>query len=87
MQQLGGRLRSAWLEAEEEREMSSSQQRQPINRALTLRERQVAALVSGGLSNKQVARRLEMSEGTVKIHLHNIYGKLGVRAGSAKSRP
>jgi two-component system nitrate/nitrite response regulator NarL len=35
-------------------------------------------LVSIGLSNKEVGRRLNLSEGTVKIHLHNIYQKVGV---------
>jgi two-component system, NarL family, nitrate/nitrite response regulator NarL len=34
--------------------------------------------VSDGLSNKWIARRLHLSEGTVKAHPHNIYQKLGV---------
>ena len=46
---------------------------------LTRRERQVMLLVAEGLSNKGVARRLSMSEGTVKIHLHNTYKKVGAR--------
>jgi DNA-binding NarL/FixJ family response regulator len=46
---------------------------------LTTRELEVAVLVAEGLSNKEIARRLDRSEGTVKIHLHNIYEKLGVR--------
>jgi DNA-binding NarL/FixJ family response regulator len=46
---------------------------------LTSRELEVALLVAEGLSNKEIARRLDRSEGTVKIHLHNIYEKLGVR--------
>jgi DNA-binding NarL/FixJ family response regulator len=46
---------------------------------LTARELEVAVLVAEGLSNKEIARRLDRSEGTVKIHLHNIYEKLGVR--------
>jgi len=36
---------------------------------LTLRETEVAALVSRGLSNKEIARELDLAEGTVKIHL------------------
>ena len=35
-------------------------------------------LVADGLSNKEVGRRLSLSDGTVKIHLHNIYQKVGV---------
>ena len=46
---------------------------------LTSRELEVAVLVAEGLSNKEIARRLDHSEDTVKIHLHNIYEKLGVR--------
>ncbi len=46
--------------------------------ALTERERQVMRLVSAGLSNKEVGRRLQVSNGTVKVHLHNIYQKLSI---------
>jgi two-component system nitrate/nitrite response regulator NarL len=46
---------------------------------LTSCELEVAVLVAEGLSNKEIARRLDRSEGTVKVHLHNIYKKLGVR--------
>ena len=48
------------------------------NDPLTSRERQIVLVVSEGLSNKQIARRLRLTEGTVKVHLHNIYQKLGV---------
>ena len=46
---------------------------------LTSRERQIALLVCTGLSNKQIAQRLDVTEGTVKVHLHNIYVKLAIR--------
>jgi len=46
---------------------------------LTKRERQVMDLVSEGLSNKAVGRRLNLSEGTIKIHLHHIYQKVGIK--------
>jgi two-component system nitrate/nitrite response regulator NarL len=46
--------------------------------SLTQRERQLILLVMEGLSNKEIARRFRLTEGTVKIHLHNIYQKLGV---------
>jgi len=46
---------------------------------LSSRQREVMLLAAKGLSNKEIARRLEISEGTVKVHLHCIYGKLGIR--------
>jgi two-component system nitrate/nitrite response regulator NarL len=45
---------------------------------LTDREHQIAQLVSEGLSNKEVGRRLNISDGTIKVHLHNIYQKLAI---------
>jgi DNA-binding NarL/FixJ family response regulator len=46
--------------------------------SLTKRETEIAGLVSLGLANKTVAGQLGVVEGTVKIHLHNIYRKLRV---------
>ena len=45
---------------------------------LTLREGDVACLVSHGLSNKEIARELNLTEGTVKMHLHHIYEKMNL---------
>jgi DNA-binding NarL/FixJ family response regulator len=45
---------------------------------LTHRERQIARLVSEGMSNKAIARQLNVSQGTVKVHLHNIFQKLEI---------
>jgi two-component system nitrate/nitrite response regulator NarL len=45
---------------------------------LTERERQITRVVSEGVSNKVIARRLGLAEGTVKVHLHRIYRKLGI---------
>jgi DNA-binding NarL/FixJ family response regulator len=45
---------------------------------LTPREIEIVGMIAQGLRNKVVAERLSISEGTVKIHLHNIYEKLGV---------
>lgn len=45
---------------------------------LTLREQEVLELIADGLSNKAIAQRLALAEGTVKLHLHRIYSKLQV---------
>jgi DNA-binding NarL/FixJ family response regulator len=45
---------------------------------LTPREREVLALLADGLPNKLIARRLDISEKTVKAHLTNIFHRIGV---------
>jgi len=47
---------------------------------LTARQLQVATLACDGLSNKEIAAKLGITEGTIKTHLHAIYGKLNVRS-------
>jgi DNA-binding CsgD family transcriptional regulator len=47
---------------------------------LSHREFEVALLVAEGATNKQVARQLGLSEGTVKLHLYNIFRKVGARS-------
>jgi two-component system, NarL family, nitrate/nitrite response regulator NarL len=49
-----------------------------VERTLTPREIELVKMVAQGLRNRAIAERLTISEGTVKIHLHNIYDKLGV---------
>ena len=44
--------------------------------ALSGRELEVARLAALGLSNKRIARALSLSDGTVKMHMHHIFGKL-----------
>lgn len=46
--------------------------------SLTPREREIAELVCRGFSNKAIAASVGSSEGTVSIHLHNIYRKLNI---------
>ncbi|MBO4207838.1 helix-turn-helix transcriptional regulator [Micromonospora echinofusca] len=53
---------------------------------LTRRERQVAALVSQGLTNRRVAQELFVTEKTVEMHLANIFAKLGVSSRAAVAR-
>ena len=50
--------------------------------ALTHRERQILRLLSDGLSNKEIGRRLKVADGTIKVHLHNIFEKLSGTTGS-----
>ena len=45
---------------------------------LTRRQHEITALVAESLSNKEIARVLKITEGTVKLHLHAIYSKLAV---------
>lgn len=47
---------------------------------LTRRERDVAGLVAAGQRNRTIAAALGISEGTVKMHLHNVYAKLGLES-------
>ena len=77
-----------WLPAElvdaaMTREVARRRRAESVAALLTVRERQIALMVGEGRSNKDIARGLNLSEGTVKIHLHHIFQKLGVstRAG------
>lgn len=47
---------------------------------LTERERQITALIRAGLRNKVIAEKCGLTEGTVKVHLHSIFQKLGVKS-------
>lgn len=51
-----------------------------IQKGLSNRESEVADLVSKGLSNKEVANQLFVTEKTVKFHLTNIYKKMNVKS-------
>jgi DNA-binding NarL/FixJ family response regulator len=54
------------------------------DRHLTERERQIVALIDRGLSNKQIARELQIQLATVKNHVHSVLEKLQVeRRGAA----
>jgi DNA-binding CsgD family transcriptional regulator len=53
---------------------------------MTSRERDIADLISRGWSNKEIARVLDLSEGTVKTTLHRIYEKLQVNGRTELAR-
>jgi non-specific serine/threonine protein kinase len=52
---------------------------------LTPREREVSALIAGGLTNSQIAERLVLSVRTVERHIENIYGKIGAHGKAARA--
>ena len=56
---------------------------EPSSATLTRREREIAALVGEGLSNKEIAIDLSIGPSTVKNHIHNILEKLNVRRRAA----
>jgi DNA-binding NarL/FixJ family response regulator len=71
-------LPSHLIDAALERESERSSMSLRLAQSLTSREREVILSVAEGLSNKEVAHQLSLCEGTIKIHLHNIYKKIGV---------
>ena len=58
---------------------ASAQRAEQIRRALTSRELDVFTLIAAGLANGEIAARLHLSAGTVKIHVGRILAKLGLR--------
>ncbi len=48
--------------------------------ALSPREREVMLCAAKGIANKAIARELNVAEGTVKLHLHRVYQKLGIKS-------
>ena len=54
-----------------------------LARILTPRQREVLRLVGTGLTNREVARRLRISPGTVRVHLEHSYERLGVGSRTA----
>jgi DNA-binding NarL/FixJ family response regulator len=67
-----------WLPPALQAELSK-QWREPEARTLSPREREIVRLVALGLHNAEIAKKLFISEVTVKTHLNNIFQKLSVR--------
>jgi LuxR family maltose regulon positive regulatory protein len=62
-----------------EQAFSLSTDPSPLVEPLSERELQVLRLVANGLSNREIADALVLAVGTVKAHVHTIFGKLDVR--------
>jgi DNA-binding NarL/FixJ family response regulator len=60
--------------------------RNEVAQLLTPREIEIIKQVAAGLRNTEIGKKLFISEGTVKIHLHNIYQKLGVDSRTKLTR-
>lgn len=73
-------LRANWLN-HVETQLARQKTHRGAEQGITLtdREQQVAFLVGLGFTNKGIAQQLVLSEGTVKVHTHNIFQKLGVK--------
>jgi two-component system, NarL family, nitrate/nitrite response regulator NarL len=70
-----------WIDREAMKQVMSALANPPADAhlaELTPRERDVVSAVAQGKRNKEIARDLGISEGTVKMHLHNLYEKLSV---------
>ncbi len=65
-----------WIDPDLFRQLAITERPSQIPRSLSPREADIAHHISRGLHNKQIARELHLSEGTVKMHLHHIYEKL-----------
>lgn len=57
-----------------------TQPREPDLAGLTERENEILALIAAGMSNKLIARKLDISEGTVKVHVKHLLKKLNLRS-------
>ncbi|MEH2513373.1 two-component system nitrate/nitrite response regulator NarL [Nitrobacteraceae bacterium AZCC 1564] len=67
-----------WLDPDLLHHLATAERSSPMTASLTLRETDIVHFVLRGLRNKEIASKLHLSEGTVKMHLHHIYEKLHV---------
>ncbi len=70
----------SWIDPELKERIARLADRAPAERpALAPRERELIKCVSQGLRNREIAKQLGVTEGTVKVYLHNVFDKLGVK--------
>lgn len=67
-----------WIDPEIAERIAQVKERVAQSPSLTPRERDLVDLVRQGLRNREIAARLGVTEGTVKVYLHAIFDKLGV---------
>ena len=69
---------SVWMPAEL-RDQLATRSRTEVGEGLSARESEIVRYVAVGMRNAEVADKLAITEGTVKVHLNNIFKKLGIR--------
>jgi DNA-binding NarL/FixJ family response regulator len=70
---------AVWMPPALRRRLAAAQSAAAPSEKLTTRESELVRYVAMGLRNAEVARKLSITEGTVKIHLNNIFSKLNIR--------
>ncbi len=60
--------------------LDNTRESEDLSTILSMRELEVLRLIDKGLTNQQIALRLSVAESTIKTHINNIYGKLGVQS-------
>ena len=58
--------------------VASTDEGTPVSEDLTQREREILVLLTEGKTNKEIAKQLSLSDGTVRFHVSNILSKMGV---------
>jgi DNA-binding NarL/FixJ family response regulator len=72
------RLRAGGLEQEAERRGQETEKVMPTDSQLSSREWQVVELLTTGMSNRNIAIELHLSEGTIKEYINRIFKKLAL---------
>ncbi len=80
MKEYVGKLLAAFTPAVRRPVQQSYPVQQPLIEFLSKRELEVLRLIAAGLSNREIAQELVITVGTVKRHVHHIYGKLEVHS-------